>query len=68
MTTKGSSMETEKYGSATFRWSEFEDFFHDFKTTLSDPEHVHLTNVLREDFMRKFKERCRVVPPWLRRD
>lgn len=59
-------MENEKYGSARFRWSEFEDFFDSFKETLNDSEHLHLTNVLREAFEKKFKKRCLVKPPWLR--
>ena len=53
-------MANEKYTSSRFRWSEFEDFFDGFKETLNDPEHLHLTNVLREAFERKFKERCKV--------
>jgi hypothetical protein len=62
-------MESEKtYGSARFRWSEFEDFFTDFKTTLCDAEQVHLTNVLREAFERRFKKRCLNIPPWLKKD
>ena len=60
-------MEDDKYGSARFRWSEFEDFFENFKADLSDPEHVHITNHLRATFERKFKERCKLVPPWLKK-
>lgn len=57
-----------KYSSARYRWSEFEDFFDDFKTTLCDAEQVHLTNVLRDAFERKFKERCREDPSCVRKE
>ncbi len=68
MTIHDSSQANEKYGSARFRWSEFEDFFEGFKLTLNDSEHVHLTNVIMDEFERKFKERCKVVPPWLKHE